>query len=310
MIPDARFVDIGDLPTGFDAYDFKRLYIREFSVAELKLLHVGMHSRVRPIEHIIRAVQMCCTEDISELTDGDFEFVLAWLRLNSYPRAPLQVSWTCTETNVVKKVGRAFYKGPTLTERQMQLQGLEFEVCNTKNVSIVQRYGTNILTLEDGHTKIAYDDIDFPRTKTLPEFFEMVDEQPELRHMLECARWVKRGDTLRAKLIYLSSRPDNDLYERILECRERYHHGIEEYMHLRCRVCDYEWTHHTTPKLLSFFADNREEDLFKIHYSLLAEFGQPYDPNMPAKLMLYNFSSLAKDKRDAAERSKGFTPLG
>lgn len=306
---DARYVDIGDLPTGFAPYEFERIYLREFSVAELKLLFVGMHSRVRPIEHIIRAVQLCCSVPVEELTDGDFEFVLAWLRLHSYPKAPLQVSWKCTETNVVEKVDRLFYKGPRLTDREMALKGLEVEVCNTKNVTIVRNYGTNILTLDSDMLHIPYPDIDFPRTRTLPEFFETLEEKPELRHMLECARWVKKGNTLKAKLIYLQSRTDNDLYERILECRSTFRHGIEERMVLKCRVCEYEWTHYSTPKILSFFADNTEEDLFKIHYSLLAEFGQPHDPNMPAKLFLFNYSSLAKDKQDAAERRNGYTPI-
>lgn len=307
---DARFVDIGDLPTGFSPYDFKRLYVREFSIAELKLIYLGMHSRVRPVEHLLRAVQLCCSVPVMQLTDGDLEFVMAWLRMHSYPKAPMQVSWTCTATNVVKKVGRDFWRGPPMTQREMDLKGYEYEVCNTKNVSIVQKYGTNILTLDDNDLVIRYDDIDFPRCATLPDFFEMVEEEPHKRHMLECARWVKKFDSLKAKYAYLTTRQDMDLYERIAECRDRYHHGIEEKMHLKCRVCDYEWTHHTTPRILSFFADNTEEDLFKIQYNLLSEFGQQYDPDMPAKLLLFNFSSLAKDRKDAAERKKGFTPLG
>lgn len=81
-------------------------------------------------------------------------------------------------------------------------------------------------------------------------------------------------------------------------------------MQLRCRVCDHRWEHKTTPRLLSFFADNTEEDLFKIQYNLLSEFGLQPDMNMPAKLFLFNYSNLAKDRRDAAERRGGFKPLG
>lgn len=307
---DSRFVDVGDLPTGFASYDFKLMFAREFTLAELKLLYVGMHSRVKPIEHIIRAVQLCCSIPVHSLTDGDFEFLLAWLRMHSYPKAPLQVNWKCMKENLVYKKDRAFYHGPALSPRDMALKKIEYETCATNNVETVQAYRTSIVTLDDDNLLIKDEDIDFPRVATLADFHTHIEEHPHDRHMAECARWVKQGKTFKAKMIYLMSRQDNDLYERILERRKEYHHGIIEVMQLRCRVCDHRWEHKTTPRLLSFFADNTEEDLFKIQYNLLSEFGLQPDMNMPAKLFLFNYSNLAKDRRDAAERRGGFKPLG
>lgn len=307
---DTRFVDIGDLPTGFAPYAFDRLYVREFTISELKLLHQGMHSRVRPIEHTLRAVQQCVTVPVMELTDGDLEFVMTWLRIHSYPRAPLQVSWKCRQINVVDKKSRDFYKGPPLSDKDMQRRGLEHETCNVNNVNIVQKYGTSIHTLESDNLHITYEGVDFPRTSTLSDFFTWVDEDPEMRHILEVARWVKEGTTLKDKLEALCDSPDMELYENIDKCRREYKHGVEDSMELKCRECDYTWTHHSTPKLLSFYADNTEEDLFRIQYNLLSEFGHQYNPNMPAKLLLFNYSSLAKDRQDAAERRGGFSPLG
>lgn len=307
---DARFVDIGDLPTGFSPYSFKKLYLREFSLSELKLLYVGMHSKVKPVDHIIRAIQLCCSIDVRQLTDGDFEFVLAWLRMHSYPKAPLLVNWTCREHNLVFKADRTFYRGPPLSDTDMALKNIEWEQCNTNNVEIVNQYRTPIVALDDDMLHIPDEDIDFPRVGTLADFHAHIEEVPHEKHMAECCRWVKRGNTFKAKLIYLMSRPDLDLYERILERRKQYHHGILEVMKLRCRVCDHRWEHTTSPRLLTFFADNTEEDIFKIQYNLLAEFGLQPDMNMPAKMFLFNYSSLAKDKQDAAERKNGFKPLG
>lgn len=306
---DVRFVNIGDLPTGFTPYGFKELYVREFTLAELKLLYIGMHSRTKPIEHIVRAVQHCCTVPVGELTDGDFEFLLAWLRMHSYPKAPLQVNWKCMKENLVYKKGRDFWRGPKLSLRDMALKGIELEVCQTNNVETVQAYRTKIVSLDDDDLYLPYDDIDFPRVATMSDFHMHVEENPHDRHMAECARWVKKGSTFRAKMVYLLNMRDNDLYERIQECRKRYHHGVIEVMNLRCRVCDHRWEHQTAPHILSFFADNTEEDIFKIQYNLLSEFGMPFDMNMPAKLFLFNYSSLAKDRRDAAERKNGFKPL-
>jgi hypothetical protein len=312
MIPeiDGRFVDIGELPSGFTRYSFDAVYLREFTLTELKLLYVGMHSNNRPINHIIRAIQMCCSIDVLELTDGDFEFVMAWLRKNSYPKAPLLVNWKCMQHNIVYKDDRTFYTGPPLTEREMHLKGLEGEICKTNNVEIVNKYRTQVEALDDGDELLPYDDLDFPRVSTLSDFHAHVKENPHDRHIAECCRWLREGNTFKEKLEVMYGFEDNDTYERILECKSSYHHGIVEVMQLRCRVCDHTWEHQTAPRLLSFFADNTEEDIFKIQYNLLSEFGMQPDMNMPAKLFLYNYSSLAKDRQNAAERANGFTPLG
>lgn len=306
---DVRFIDIGDLPTGFSPYEFKEMYVREFTLAELKLLYVGMHSRVKPISHIIRAVQQCCSVPVTSLTDGDFEFLLAWLRMHSYPKAPLQVNWKCMKDNIVYKSDRTFYTGPPLSKRDMSLKGLEPEVCQTNNVEIVNAYRTQIVSLDDDMLEIPYADIDFPRVATMQDFHAHVEEFPHDRHIAETARWVKEGSTFAEKFKLLNECEDMDLYERILECRKLFHHGIIEEMNLCCRVCSHKWKHTTTPNILSFFADNTEEDIMKIQYNLLSEFGMSFDMNMPAKLFLFNYSSLAKDRQDAAERRNGFKPL-
>lgn len=306
---DARYVDIGDLPTGFAPYDFDRLYIREFSVAELKLLYQGMHSRVRPIEHTFRAIQRCISAPVLSLTDGDLEFVMAWLRMHSYPKAPLQVTWTCRQSNLVYP-NRDFYKGPTPSSRDIKMKGLVEETCNTNNVNIVNKFGTRLNTLKSDDLHVDFDDLAMPTADTLSDFFQAVEDEPHNRHMLECARWVKMGSTLKQKMARLLKQPDMEMYENILECMRRFQHGVEDYMELQCRECNYTWSHENKPKLLSFFADNTEEDIFKIQYSLMAEFGHQYDPNIPAKMLLFNYSSLAKDKQKAAERRSGFKSMG
>lgn len=306
---DARFVDIGDLPTGFAPYSFKEMYVREFELRELKLIYIGMHSRQRPMQHLVRAIQMCCSVPVMELTDGDFEFLMAWLRRASYPKAPLQVNWACRNMNLVYKADRAFYRGPPLDAREMKLKDIVWEQCDTNNVETVQAYRTKLESLDDDMLTIEDPRFDFPRVGTLGDFHMYVEANKADRHMAECCRWIKRGKTFKDKFNYLISRPNNDLYEDILELRKTFYHGIIEVMNLRCRVCDHRWEHQAAPRILSFFADNTEEDIFKIMYNLLSEFGMQPDMNMPAKLVLFNYSSLAKDRQEAAQRKGGFKPL-
>lgn len=306
---DPRFLDIGDLPTGFSPYQFKQLLIRQFTVAELQLLHHAMHSPHKPYSHIIRAVQMACSVDVSQLTDGDFEYVMAWLRLHSYPKVPLQVSWQCKNPIWVHKETNRI--GPqSLTPAEAFAEGYKQDICNHNNVVIVNNARTQVHTLDDDNLTLPYDDLDFPRVATLSDFHEYLEENPWMRHMGEAARWIKQGSNFQAKLRFLLAQPDSALYERILSIRSEYHHGISEVMRLNCKMCDYTFTHESTPKLLSFFSDNSESDIYNISYNLLSGFGMQPDMNMPAKIFLYHHSTMAKDRQEAEQRAKGIKTLG
>jgi hypothetical protein len=157
---------------------------------------------------------------------------------------------------------------------------------------------------------LPYDDLDFPRVSTLSDFNEYVEEHKWMRHIAEVSRWIKQGKSFKAKLHYLLAQPDNELYERILAVRDKYHHGISQTMRLRCGVCNHTFTHESPPRLLSFFADNSEQDIFNISYNLLSGFGMQPDMKMPAKLFLYHHSTLAKDRKEAEARAKGIKTLG
>lgn len=307
---DHRFSDIGDLPTGFGPYKslgVSKIYCRPFAVRELSLLYMGSRVQYNGIDHIIRAVDMAISCDVNILTDGDFEYVMMWLRMNSYPKAPSLVRWECRKLNVVEARGRAFYEGDDiyeLTERDMKLKGLELEVCNTENNEIVHSAETLVHTFEDDDIEMVYDDLDFPRVGTLREFAEIVSEQPELEYQARLSRWIKEGETIEDKMRILNSQDTFDLYKRILECETRYMHGISEKLNLKCRTCDNKVQHTARPDPLTFFADNSEKDILDIQYTLLSELKLPPDDNMPAKTLLYHHSCLAKDKQAEEERNR------
>lgn len=306
---DARFLDIGDLPTGFSPYEFKQLLIRQFTVAELQLLHHAMHSQHKPYAHIIRAVQMACSIDVNKLTDGDFEYVMAWERMHSFPKVPLQVSWQCKNPVWIHKDTKRM-GNPKMDAKTAHAEGYEKQPCDYNNVVIINNAKTCVHTLDDDNLTLPYNDLDFPRVSTLSDFHEYIKETPSMRHMGEVARWIKSGSNFHAKLKYLLAQPDMELYERILAIRGEYHHGISEKMHLNCKGCDYTFEHESTPRLLSFFADNSEADIYNISYNLLSGFGMQPDMNMPAKIFLYHHSTMAKDRQEAEQRAKGMKTLG
>lgn len=313
---DYRYMDIGDLPTGFGPYrelGFSKLYARPLTVREMVVLNTGMTLGANGIGHIFRAVDMAISCDVNLLTDGDFSYVSAWLRMHSYPKAPALVRWTCTRTNIVHKEGRAFYTEPDayhLTKNELIVRGLEKEVCNAPNTEIVHNVESVINMFDDDDLVMEYDDLDFPRIGTRVELAELLDEKPELEHHAQTARWIKAGDTLAEKMEILSESKDFDQYSRILECIARYKHGVEEKMVLRCRTCDNTVKHNATFNPLTFFANNSEKDILDIQYSLLAELNLQPDDNMPAKTLLYHHACLAKDKQAEEERKRLHRAVG
>lgn len=300
---DARYMDIGDLPSGGATYTFDRVYLRQFVLRELPLLHHGMTARVRPHQHIIRAVSMACSIDINELTDGDFCYVMAWLRRQSFPDFPVQAKYTCTQPVWVNKRNNSLGDSK-LTKADAARLGYVREACNGQNNELVHQTEIVVYTLEDDDLVIKHPEIDFPRVATLTDFHEYIDENPHMKYNAELARWIKRGNSFKAKLLYLNAQKDMTLYEEIEEIRKKYFHGITEKIRLRCGQCNAIRFHETEPSLLKFFADNTEKDIFNMIYNLMSQFGVSADMDMPVKMFMYHHNQLASDRRAAEQRAR------
>lgn len=307
ILYDPRYFNIGDLPTGFAAYKsygLTEIYLRPFIVRELPLLHLAARSKTGGISHIIRAVNMVSSTDISMLTDGDFEFLLAWLRKASYPESPMLVNWTCRKTNVVEKDTKKIIpdkEADCLTEVDMSLHNYIVEECGYRNTSIVHTTKVLVDSLDDDCLYIPHDDIDFARVNTLEEYEKIIEEHPEYKEIASIARHVKKGSTLKEKIDILEN-SDIDLYERIIDVQHAFQHGIRENMILKCRECQNQLNHTSHPNLRTFFADNTETDIYDIQYHLMSEFGVPPDDDMPIKKLLYHHACLIKDKQDEREK--------
>jgi len=89
-----------DLPSGFSPYDFKELYVRPLTVLEVKKLQPIINGKATGIS-LANAISGAASMRLDQLTFGDFWFVSAWLRLNTFPNAPFGMKWTCP------KCGRA-----------------------------------------------------------------------------------------------------------------------------------------------------------------------------------------------------------
>lgn len=298
---DPRYVDIGDLLSGAATYDFDRLYVRQFVLEDLQLLHHGMTTRVRPHQHIIRAVQLACDRDISQLTDGDFLYVMAWLRKQSFPDFPIQATYTCNHMVYVNEKNNI---GEFDDPKEAAKRGYNLQPCGANNRVLVRQTGMKIHTLDDDDLVIQHPEIDFARVNTLTDYHEYIDENPRDKYVADLARWVKKGNTFKAKLRYLLAQPDFKLFDAIEQTRKKYFHGITETMQLVCGQCNHVRIHESDPVLLKFFADNTDKDIYTMSYNLMSQFGAPPDMKLPARMFMFHHSTLVADRRDAENKAK------
>lgn len=294
-------LDIGDLPTGFMAYaDLSRIDLRQLYVKDLTLIDWG--ARTSSIQHIIEAIKSCCLQNIDQLTDGDFQFLCAWLRMHSYPTAPSQVSWTC-HNNYITTKGLEPYVGAVPSASAMERLGLKHKHCGKKNVEIVHNNSVHILSLEETFEGLPKG-TDFPRISTLPEAEALLAADPSARDIIKMARWVEKFDTIKKKIKWLESQKTLDLYMNIQKAMKVGEHGIYEKHPLWCRECDNRLVHKAEFNPFTFFADNKDKDIMDIQYTLLSEFGMQPDDDLPCKKLLYLYSCLAKDRQVAEEKRR------
>lgn len=296
---DPDYVDIGGLPSGGHTYPFTQIYMRQFVVRDYQLLHMGMSTKIRPHQHIIRAVQLATSVNIDVLTDGDFCYLMAWLRRYSFPELPLQARYTCM--NPLWHDGEKYVMG--ISDQEARQKGYKREPCNHKQVEMVRGAKLKVHTLPDD-VKIDDPRIDFARVSTLADYHEYVDDHPESKYLADLCRWVKQGTTFASKYRYLLNQPDNSLIDAIEDVRGSLFHGITENFTLRCGACGNKIDHVSYPSILHFFADNSEKDVFNMSYNLMSQFGVDVGLDTPLKKFLYVHSTLAHDRAEAEKQRK------
>lgn len=298
---DPRFKFIGDLPSGCFAYEWRELYIRPFDVVELPLLSLGAHARYNGISHLLRAVDIVINQVVTDLTDGDFEFVLGWLRKFSFPSTPLVVQWDCNNRVYAYPEGALYldeadpipdYK----KQRELKLKAIN---CGTKNTEIVHNVQTLIDTLDEEWVNTD-PDIDLPRMATYSDYYEHIQAHPEYKLLGMVARYIRAGSTYSEKLAIVEQ--DMDLYERAYAVMARSKHGIRESMTLRCRSCDNRVPYSSGPSYRTFFPESSEQEISDVQYNLMSRFHTQPNDRMSSLKLLYHHSCLVRDVKEEEQR--------
>lgn len=102
---DSRYTEIPDLPSNYIFYPYQRLSVRRFSFPQdmKKLYHAHTTGNFRELVQVINAT-IDSDKSAFDLTAGDFYFLLYWHRINSLPKNPMKIEFTCENQDHLDKI--------------------------------------------------------------------------------------------------------------------------------------------------------------------------------------------------------------
>lgn len=240
LLTNPNFSDIGNLPSNFFPYTFKELYIRPLTVQELRL--ISKAASLDEMQHVVRAVDLCISQDANGLTIGDFYYVLMWLKIHSTPKTPYMVDWHCGEQVYWKKATEDTERSMLFNDKDFvrptddEMKGYEVLPCGCHNSELVHVTDLDIIQLPEEDWKGLPDGYDFPRARIIQDV-RVALKDPELRFIVGPAQWIAMGSTLDEKVKFLEAQSDLDMFDTATGLNEILTHGIRETTVLHCRNC-------------------------------------------------------------------------
>lgn len=253
-IADSTYQNIGNLPSNFFPYDYKELYIRPFTVKELRL--VSKAAMLKDISHLLRAVDLVTTQDAGDLSVGDFYYVLMWLRIHSMPKTPYVVEWHCDEGIITNKVTGARIMNDETFAVPEDEDNWDVVPCDAHNSEVIHMTNVEIITLDETNFDVLPQngvvEFDFPRARNIQDMQEAL-KNPELKLLVGAAQWVKAGATLEDKIAVLEAQSDIQSFDDAAVLNQTIVHGIAETTVLTCRNCVKKTPNNLILDALSFF---------------------------------------------------------
>ena len=221
---DSNLVEVGELPSKYLPYKFDKINIRGFLLPEIRLI-AKAHAQ-KDIYYVIKAVDSVIDQDVNILTIPDFYYLLYWLRIESYPKTPMYLPWTC-DNDVPLEVNGKKVEGET-------------QKCGFENLSQLTQTALSIDYLDKcpGFDKLPRG-LDFPRVSVMPSIDYKEADDPD-RLLLEVIKWVAEGEKIDDKIRVLEAQTSMELYEEALRINESMHYGVHEGAKVVCDSCAIE----------------------------------------------------------------------
>lgn len=237
-----------ELPSRFHPYTFDSLTITNFGMKQLALVSKCLVTK--DINYMIEAVGQTIDRPISDITIGDFFFLMAWQRVYSYPTSPIVASWVCEGTlykihdmepmswTALQALADAWERAKEdqrvhLLDPSAQLVE-EIECGNECNENTsLSDFPLIQLPID---CPILDSRLDWPRTNVLKSLLEALTD-PETALLASAVQWVKDGNTIQDKITILSDEQDLTLFDLAAQANADFTHGISEIFVKTCPKC-------------------------------------------------------------------------
>lgn len=250
---DPNWQDIGNLPSNFYPYkDFGKLLIRPFNVTHLMLLSKAVVTK--DLTYQLQAVDKVISQDVMDITIGDYYYILEWLKLHSTTDSPIVAEWHCPHfRSRNKETGEYIPNSSAGLELAATLKASDYDLvpCGTHNTETLYQVNLNVLQLPENDWPGLPEGFDFPRVKQLIDIREAT-KNPELSMLVSAAQWVA-GSTFDDKLATLVAQNNLDMFMQAQAINDTVVHGISKTATLHCRTCGAEHPHTLTLDTISFF---------------------------------------------------------
>lgn len=264
-----------ELPSQFCFYDFNTLSAKRLGLQQIAKLSEA--SEMDDLAGVVDCVSSVIDPDKTALalTPGDFFYLLYWLRIHSFKKAPYQLEFKCTNPDHIARALQGKVSADTLNNEVIinKSSQLTLKYPNTERATeivnhVQQTYGINLypanmatfLQTEDYILKLADIELKLNNPRLPAEEKPALEQQKQQLtseySLYEYAAYLHpiHGTTLKDRIKFLNSlEADADLLFYIDEFIEACEHGVEEAAKVRCLECNAEVEISVSIDALHFF---------------------------------------------------------
>jgi len=256
--------DNSNLPSRLIPYAVKTIEANPFRPLHLPYLSEAILTKNDA--PLIEAVGMVIDMDVNQLTDGDFFYILTWLRFNSRD-LPIYAEWECGGI-VFKRAGDESGKIYTMEEidtmaqqyhdaRGTEAEGLmedpskiEWieEDCDHYNKQDVEFADFEVKFMDESELDPR---LDYPRVRDLVAYKELGSDVRNQK-IIGPVRYLREGNTLHERLHSLE-KIDMELFDKASRAHFTFDHGILQRVYKKCERCGTEHPFNVNIDAHSFF---------------------------------------------------------
>lgn len=229
--------------------------VKSIEASPFRPLHLAMLSEAIFLDNkapLIEAVGMAIDFDVRKLTEGDFYYILTWLRFASRD-LPIFADWQCTGVVFRRADSDTVYTMETIdamvtqweaalgTEAQTLLENpheIDFyeEDCDHENKQTVAFEDFQIQRMSED----AIDPrLDYPRVDQLVDYLDL-GKDVRNKKIIGPVQYIKAGATLREKLNGALEATDMELFDLASRAHFKYAHGVVQRVYKKCERCGVE----------------------------------------------------------------------